>query len=423
MSNIRYFDRDSWIEIFHSLKKNKLRTFFTAFGVFWGIFMLVIMLGSGKGLENGTTEGWGDMSKNSIFLWGNNTSLPYKGFDKGRFIQFNNKDTEALKENIEQIEFIAPKINHRPSTNSVIRKDRSSSNNISGEMPEAEMIDPSDIIMGRYINYNDVDNNRKVAVLGIRAYEELFENDEDPIGEYIQIEGVNFVVIGVKSSRQLGNEAYNENSEIVIPFSTLQKTFNKGDKVYYYVISAKPQYNAKAVLGEITEFLKLRHSISPRDLMAIGSFDLSSEFKKLSDLFFGIDALIWIVGLGTLFAGIVGVSNIMLIVVKERTQEIGIKRAVGATPNDIRIQIVLESVFLTLLAGYIGLAFGVGIVELVDYTLIQFNLGDGTFKRPAVDFQKAISALVIIVLSGVFAGIIPAQRAVKLKPIEALRDE
>jgi putative ABC transport system permease protein len=418
---MRYFDRDSWVEIFHSLKKNKLRTFFTAFGVFWGIFMLVIMLGSGKGLENGTTEGWGDMSRNSIFLWGNNTSLPYKGFDKGRLIQFNNQDTKALKENIEQIEFIAPKINHRP--NSVMRKDRSSSNNVSGEMPEAEMIDPSNILIGRYINYDDVDNNRKVAVLGVRAYEELFEKDEDPIGEFVQIEGVNFVVVGVKSSRQLGNDGLNENSEIVIPFSTLQKTFNKGDKLYYYVISAKPQYNAKEVLGKIIEFLKLRHSISPRDMMAIGSFDLSSEFKKLSDLFFGIDALIWIVGLGTLFAGIVGVSNIMLIVVKERTQEIGIKRAVGATPNDIRIQIVMESVFLTLLAGYIGLAFGVVIVELVDLALIEFNLGAGTFKRPAVDFQKAISALVIIVLSGVFAGIIPAQRAVKLKPIEALRDE
>jgi putative ABC transport system permease protein len=418
---MRYFDRDSWVEILHSLKKNKLRTFFTAFGVFWGIFMLVIMLGSGKGLENGTTEGWGDMSRNSIFLWGNNTSLPYKGFDKGRLIQFNNQDTKALKENIEQIEFIAPKINHRP--NSVMRKDRSSSNNVSGEMPEAEMIDPSNILIGRYINYDDVDNNRKVAVLGVRAYEELFEKDEDPIGEFVQIEGVNFVVVGVKSSRQLGNDGLNENSEIVIPFSTLQKTFNKGDKLYYYVISAKPQYNAKEVLGKIIEFLKLRHSISPRDMMAIGSFDLSSEFKKLSDLFFGIDALIWIVGLGTLFAGIVGVSNIMLIVVKERTQEIGIKRAVGATPNDIRIQIVMESVFLTLLAGYIGLAFGVVIVELVDLALIEFNLGAGTFKRPAVDFQKAISALVIIVLSGVFAGIIPAQRAVKLKPIEALRDE
>ncbi len=239
----------------------------------------------------------------------------------------------------------------------------------------------------------------------------------------IQINGVNFSVVGVKSSKKNDNQAERENSDVTIPFTTIQQTYNLGNRVGWYSMSAFSQYKAEVVLKKAKEIMKNRHSISPEDDRAIGSFDLGKEFSKMSNLFFGIDTLIWIVGLGTLFAGIVGVSNIMLIVVKERTKEIGIQRAIGATPNHVRVQIMLESILLTAVAGYLGLTIGVAIIELVDYGLVQSGADSQMFSRPEVDFNKAIMALIILVISGAIAGIIPAQRAVKLKPIEALRDE
>ncbi|MEN8136976.1 MAG: ABC transporter permease [Bacteroidota bacterium] len=419
------FDRDNWAEIFYSLKKNKLRTFFTAFGVFWGIFMLVIMLGAGKGLENGAKNGMGDLSTNSMFMWGQTTTLPYKGFDRGRRVEFNNYDTEALYANIKELEYLAPqlRVNAREGNSNVVRKERAAGYSILGNYPELNLIDPSNILKGRYINKYDIEAKRKVAVLGIKVRDDLFNQDENPIGEVIQINGVSFTVVGVQSSKRNGNQAERENSEVTIPFTTLQQTFNYGNRVGWYSMTTFPQFDASKVLQKAKDLMKDRHSISPDDDRAIGSFDLGKEFSKMTNLFIGIDTLIWIVGIGTLFAGIVGVSNIMLIVVKERTKEIGVQRALGATPQHVRIQIMMESIFLTTIAGYIGLIIGVGIIELADYGLIQSGADAQMFTRPEVDFNKAITALIILIFSGAIAGIVPAQRAVKLKPIEALRDE
>jgi len=422
------FDQDKWQEIFFALKKNKLRTFFTAFGVFWGIFMLIIMLGSGKGLNNGATQGMGDMATNAMFVWTQQTTVPYKGFPRGRRYNFNNDDTKALLDNIPEIEHLAPRLqiggrHGGQGDNNVVRGDRTAAFTIQGDMPDYNLIDPVNIEQGRFVNKFDIKSKRKNIVIGTRVYEEMFEKGENPIGESIRIQGVYFNVVGVFSSKKNDRQAEEENSQIIMPFTTLQQTYNFGNIVGWYSITAKREYKASAVLSNVKTLLKSRHSIAPSDERAVGSFNLEEEFRKMTSLFTGIDALVWIVGIGTLLAGVIGVSNIMLIVVKERTKEIGIQRALGATPYQIKSQIILEAVFLTTIAGYIGLALGVGILELISTLLAQSGASGDMFNNPSVDFSKAITALIVLVFSGALAGLIPAQRAVQLKPIDALRDE
>lgn len=419
------FDADKWHEIYFALKKNKLRTFFTAFGVFWGIFMLIIMLGSGKGLSNGAGQSMGDMATNAMFMWTQQTTIPYKGFPRGRRYNFNNDDTKALRNNIQEIEYLAPRLQvfGRSENNNVVRGERTAAFSIQGDYPDFNKIDPCNIEKGRFINNLDIEQKRKNIVIGTRVFDEMFENDEEPIGEYIRIQGVYFKVVGVFSSKKSGRQAEQENSQIYMPFTTLQQTYNMGNIVGWYSITAKEGYSASQVLEKAKEIVRARHSISPDDDRAVGSFNLEEEFKKMTTLFTGIDILIWIVGIGTLFAGVIGVSNIMLIVVKERTKEIGIQRALGATPMTIKTQIVLESVFLTTFAGYIGLVLGVGVLELISNLLVSSGASTDMFNNPEVDFNKAILALVVLVVAGMLAGLIPAQRAVQLKPIDALRDE
>ncbi len=419
------FDLDRWQEIFSTLKKNKLRTFFTAFGVFWGIFMLIIMLGSGKGLHNGVSTGMGDMATNSMFMWTRRTTIPYKGFPRGRFYQFRNNDTQALIDNIPEIEQIAPRLQGWGGNgdNNVIRGERTGAFRIQGDYPAYNIIDPVKMLSGRFINKIDIDEKRKNAVIGIRVVDEMFDPDENPIGQYLRIQGVYFKVVGVFQSKKNDQQAEHENQQICIPFTTLQKTYNYGDIVGWYAITAKSNSSVSLVEEKAKALMKTRHRISPDDDRAIGSFNVENEFKKMTNLFAGINGLIWIVGIGTLLAGVIGVSNIMLIVVKERTKEIGIQRAIGATPVNIITQIITESVFLTTLAGYIGLAIGVGIVELVNYILIKTGADTAMFNNPEVDFDKAITALIVLVIAGALAGFIPAKKAVSIKPIDAIRNE
>ena len=419
------FDLDRWREIFITLKKNKLRTFFTAFGVFWGIFLLVIMLGSGSGLHNSVVADFGDMATNSVFIWTRKTTIPYKGFPRGRYYNFRNSDTEALLREIPEIDMIAPRIQGwgGQGNNNVVRGLKTGAYSIYGDYPEINIISPVTINKGRFLNKLDIKHKRKVAVIGVRIVNDLFEPDEDPIGEYIRIQGVYFKVVGIFQSRRSDQGADRENQTIFLPFTTLQKTYNYGDVVGWYSITAKDYVPALVVEERAKEVLANRHSIHPDDSRAFGSFNLDEEFKKMRGLFSGINILIWIVGVGTLFAGVVGVSNIMLIIVKERTREIGIQRSIGATPWNIMSQIIIESVFLTTISGYIGLVIGVGVVEAVNYLLVKSGANSEMFVNPEVDFNAAITALAILVIAGVFAGFIPARRAVKIRPIEALRDE
>lgn len=419
-------DYDKWQEIVIVLKKNKLRTFFTAFGVFWGIFLLVIMMGSGNGLRNSALEGFGNMATNSFFMWTQRTTMPYKGFQRGRFFNFRNTDTEAIKQNIPEADKIAPRLQafgFRGGGSNVIRGERTGAFDIYGDTPEFFEIMPMKVAQGRLINKIDVDEQRKIIVIGDRVYQEMFKTDENPIGEYLQIQGVYFKVVGVVKSKQRGQQAERDEKSIYMPFNTLQQTYNYGDIVGWYSITAKKGVPASELEKKTKDFLKTRHHINPDDDRAIGSWNMENEFNKFNNLFAGITILVWIVGSGTLFAGVVGVSNIMLIVVKERTKEIGIQRAIGAPPSAIISQIIVESVFLTTMAGYVGLVFGVGLIELVDYLITSSGVESDMFRNPEINFNMAILSLGILVISGIFAGLIPARRAVSIKPIDALRDE
>jgi len=419
------FDLDNWQEVFNALKKNKVRTFFTAFGVFWGIFMLVLMLGSGNGLKNAAYNGWGDFATNSFFMWTQRTTMPYKGFKRGRSFNFNNKDTEAIREKIPEVKTLAPRLQaggYRGASN-VVRGKETGAFNIYGDYPEFMDINPVTITQGRFINHNDINDMRKVAIIGNSVVDALFNKDEDPVGDYIKIQGVYFNVVGTFKSKKSGGEADRDGNSIFLPFSTMQKTYNYGDAVFWYAITSQNNIPASVTEEKVITLMKQSHKVHPDDDQAIGHFNVETEFKKMEGLFTGIDGLIWVVGIGTLLAGIIGVSNIMLIIIKERTNEIGVKRALGATPLNIISQVILESVFLTTLAGYFGLVLGVGVLGLLDNAMQNMEADSQFFLHPEINFSVGILALIILIFSGILAGLIPAKRAVSIRPVDALRDE
>ncbi|MFC2151769.1 ABC transporter permease [Bacteroidota bacterium] len=418
-------DLDKWKEIIITLKSNKVRTFFTAFGVFWGIFMLIIMLGSGNGLQNAVFQNMGDFATNSCFMWTQHTTIAYKGFPRGRRYRFNNGDTEALIQNIPELKDLSPRLQGfgGDGANNAVRNEKTGAFTIFGDYPAWNRIDPLKVTSGRFINELDIKNNRKVVVIGKRVVEVLFEPDENPLNEYIKINGVYFKVVGVFKSKKGGQQAEREEQNIHMPFTTLQRIYNFGEDVGWYAMTAKDDIPVGIAEEKARAILKTRHSIAPEDDRAVGGFNVEKEFKKMRGLFAGINGLIWIVGIGTLLAGVIGVSNIMLVIVKERTKEIGIQRAIGATPANVIIQIINEAVFLTSIAGSLGLVAGFWLIELINFGLESSGTSGEMFKNPEVDFKIAISALIILIFSGIFAGLIPAKRAVSIKPIDALRTE
>ena len=420
------FDIDRWQEILSALKKNKLRTLLTAFGVFWGIFMLIVMLGSGKGLQNGVTSDFGDFSTNSCFMWTQRTSIPYKGFPRNRNFNFNNGDIKALRDNIPEIDLLAPRLQgggFRGGDN-VVRGLKSGAFTINGDYPAWNKIDPVTLTSGRFLNENDILGQRKVAVLGNKVVDILFKPGEVPLDQYIRIQGVYFKVIGTfKPANSNVNFGGDKEQTIFMPFTTLQKTYNYGDVVGWFAMTSIQGVPASVVEDKAIALMARRHSVSPLDKEALGHFNMENEYKKMVGLFAGINGLIWLVGIGTLLAGVIGISNIMLVIVKERTKEIGIRRALGARPSNIIGQIITESIFLTSVAGYFGLVTGVALLEGINYLLVNSGGESSMFKRPEVNFNVAVIALVILVVSGALAGLIPARRAVSIKPIDALRDE
>ena len=418
-------DIDKWQEIFGTLSRNKLRTFLTIFGVFWGIFMLIVMMGAGNGLFNAVTGEWGNMATNSFFMWTKTTTVSYKGFPQGRNYNFTNEDTKALIENIPEIKYIAPRIQgwNGRGGNNVTRGIKTAAYNIKGEYPDFNRIEPIEINNGRFINELDIKEERKVAIIGTRVREVLFGKDENPIGEYIRIQGVYFQVVGTFMPNSSFGDRQESSETIFIPFTTCQKTYNYGNIVGWYAITAKDNIPASVLEKKVISIIKQRHSISPTDDRAVGHWNMEKEFNRMKGLFSGIRILVWIVGCGTLIAGIIGISNIMLIIVKERTKEIGIRRAIGAKPRNIIFQIINEAVFMTTVAGNIGIVVGVGIVELVAYLLEVNDAESDVFTNPEVDFSLAVSALIILIVFGTLAGIIPARKAVSIKPIEAIRNE
>ena len=415
------FDIDRWQEIWFTITHNKSRSVLTAFGVFWGMFMLVVMVGAGVALKKGMSKNIEGFATNSMFVWTQPTSVPYKGFIKGRNWNMQNEDIPLLINKIPEIQYLAPVLFGGGTSNNVTRNDKSGSYGVKGNYPAYNQIDQSKMIYGRYINDIDVAEKRKVCVIGERVYQVLFPKDENPIGKNIQVNGIYFQVVGVtRHTSDIINIGGNAEESVVLPFSTMQQAFNQGTIVHFMAITAKPGIKVKVIEDKVHAVLGEKHSISPEDKKAIGGFNMEDIFNIFLYLGIGIAVLIWFVGLGTLFAGAIGVSNIMLVTIRERTKEIGIRRALGATPGNIISQILSESIILTLIAGVTGLMFGVGILSLVGYVLEK---NDSFFRDPQISFLVAMAALLILLIIGTFAGFIPANRAMKIKPIEAIREE
>lgn len=416
-----FFDPDHWQEILEVLRGNKTRTFLTAFGVFWGIFMLMVMLGSGNGLSNGVQQDFSDGATNSVFIWSQRTSKPWRGMPPGRAVQLEVADAAAIRQQVEEAGVVCPRnqLGGWRGGNNISRGRKAGAFSVMGDYPDIARIQSVRLIAGRFLNPIDVQERRKVAIIGPRVQEVLFDKDEDPIGGLIRINGVYFKVVGVFKPPRSGNSRDDQAQSLFVPFTTFQSAFNYGDKVGWFAITSRPGVSATVMEEKVLALLKERHRIAPDDQRALGHFNLEKEFGQIQGLFAGIKMLIWIVGIGTLTAGVIGVSNIMLVIVRERTNEIGVRRAVGATPFAIQLQVVYEALVLTCVAGYLGLVAGVGVVEAAA-GLIPASDG-GMFKDPEVSLAAALQTLVILVGSGVLAGLFPARRAVKMSPVEALR--
>lgn len=421
------FNRDKWNEIIEALSANPFRTLITAFGVFWGIFILVILLSASQGLQNGIKRQMGGLSTNTMFMWAGATSKPYKGLPQGRSYNFKNGDVEAIKRDVNGLLYVSPRnqLGGFRGSNNVVRGTKTGAYNVYGDYPEFILQQPMDILQGRFINYGDIENKRKIAVIGEGVIRELYAPGEDVLGSYIKVQGVNFLVVGVyKSISNMGGDAEESQKQVFIPFSTFQQAFNFGDIVGWMTITAQDDKPITELKEQVFTLLKNRHSIDPTDERAIGHFDLYQEFKKINGLFAILTAVSYIVGIFILGSGIIGIVNIMLIIVKERTQEIGIRRALGATPATIIKQILTESVVLSLIAGMAGIIFASVVLWAVNFALEQApNSNEIPIVNPSVSLGVVVIALLILVVSGLLAGLIPAITAIKVKPIDALRTE
>ena len=419
------FDFDGLKEIWQTIARNKTRSLLTAFGVFWGVFLLVVLSSTGNGFENGMMRQVEGVTPNTGLFFTGTTSEPYKGYQKGRNWSMNLSDLKAIKDNYPDIVAISPEASVWTSEDkNVVYGNRSGSYTVKGVMPEYDYIMKSRIMKGRFINDADIANHRKVCLLGKRAYEDLFEKGMDPLGKMVRVNGLYFQVVGVIST-------YNSNVQIngtpdesvVLPFTTMQQLFSKGDDINFFVMAANDNTSIAELQDKVEQLLKQRHDIAPDDKTALNSFNLEDIFKMFKGLFIGIHILIWIVGLGTLMSGIIGVSNIMLVTVKERTREIGVRRAIGAKPKNIITQVLSESLLLTTLAGLVGLCIGVGIMAIVGSITANMPSDNMMFQDPNMGFKAAVAATVIVILSGLLAGVLPALRAIQIKAIDAIREE
>jgi len=415
------FDFDKWQEIFDAIRHNKVRTFATAFGVFWGILMLILLLGAGQGLQNGVRSSMLLDATNSIWVIPSRTSMSYQGMPAGRSYTLYEDDLEAVDNEIQGVEFLSPE-NWLRGDYIIRYKTNSSRFTIFGASSDYFEIKVSQkTVSGRSLNKLDDIEKRKVCIIGERVAESLFPADVDPVGEYITVRGLSFRVVGVFSFDS--SAGMDQAQRVYIPFSTFQQSFNPDRAVNIFVVTTEQGTSGIELENRVTKLMKRRHTIHPDDGRAFYVHNQEEEHKKVTELFAGIELFIWLVGIGTLMAGIVGVSNIMIIVVKERTREIGVRKAVGATPWSIVSLIMQESIFITAVAGYFGLFLGVVLLESVNKMLEAMGADIEFFKRPEVDFQVAITSVVVLVIAGAVAGLFPAIRAASVKPVEALKSD
>jgi len=412
------FDKDMWIEIMNTLTKNLFRTFLTMLGVFIAMIILLLLLGATAGLTNGFNDIFAGTTTNSLFVFGGSTSEPYKGFERGRTISFTTDDVELIKKQIPEIDVMAPRVGLGGGVQ-VYRNGQSSGSSVNGDYPEIDDVTKKRIVRGRFLNQNDINETRKVCVIGQEAYEILFETNEDPLGQSVRVNGVYFTVVGVfKKNERIDIDGENV---VFVPFTTFQKTFGSGNRVGFMAMTIFPEYKVPPVEEKIKEILKRKYSINPIDDRAIGTFDLSQIFEGISVFTTALKWFSIFIGGFTLLAGVIAVSNILLITVKERTKEIGVRRALGATPIIVKRQIIMEAIVITVFAGILGFAFSVGVLAIAD--TILSGMEDIPVKKPIFGTAEFIGSFVLMIGLSILIGLIPANRAVRIKPIDALREE
>jgi putative ABC transport system permease protein len=410
------YDPDTWQEIYESIRKNKMRAAITIIGVMWGIFLLIVLLGAARGMENNFNKLFGNFATNSVFVWAQSTSMPFKGFQEGKNIRLKLSDADYIMSEIEGLEFVVPRHQRQSqATNNF----KTGTFGIFGDYPELDLVEKKELLSGRWINDNDINEKKKICVIEEEIFKQLFDKDEDPIGQYIKINDVNYNVVGMYKQGQL--RVGGPQGAIHIPFTTFQQVYNTGNTMGWMMITGKPGFEIKQIEADVKLLLKNLHKVHPKDNRAFGSFNLGNEIKKFTGFLTGMQFLTWFVGIATLIAGVFAIGNILLITVKERTKEIGIRRALGAKPWEIKRHIMLESVFLTSLAGALGIIFGGLVLMLIDSTI---GKGDNAaLTNPTVDIPVILIAVSTLIILGTLIGLIPAQVAVNIKPIEALRDE
>ena len=419
------FDKDTWQEIFGSIGQNKLRTVITIIGVLWGIFLYILLSGIAKGVDNGFEQRFERISSNSLFVWTQNTSIPYSGFKIDRKWNIKLNDVETLKMEIPEIKNIAPRIqkgNWGSQGASVTNGQRNGTYNIYGDYPILKVVSQKDIYDGgRFINHLDIKEERKVCVIGERTKKELFSDDINPIGKYININNIYFKVIGIHKFVDEGGGSFADDGDIHVPFSTFKRLYNTGDIVGFLLIAGFDDVDILKVERKVKNLLKKIHSVHPDDERAIGAFNLGALFTRIKNFANGMSFISLVIGVATIIAGVIGIGNILLISVKERTKEIGIRRAIGASPNHIRKQIILESVFLTVVAGIIGIILGAFVLYVIN--IATQNLEDIPFTNATVPLNYIFAALLMMIGLGTLIGFVPAEKAISIRPIDALRDE
>ena len=419
---MRWWERDPWIELAQVLLRNPFRTFLSSLGVGWGLFMILITVGASNGLEEGVKSDMGNRVKNSAFIWGMSTSRPYKGYARGRSVELNSSDVAYLQENATMLEAVAPRnqLGGWRGGNNVSHGLKTAACGVYGDMPVYKDIDPIVIQQGRYINQRDLDEKRKVAVIGKRVRQLLFDKDEQVLGSNVQVQGVNFTVVGVFRSQQTGEDAEESENNIFTPYTTFNKAFNMGDRVGWLSVLIREDVSGEAALDEVLSLLKARLSIHPDDRRAFGNWSMAERHEEMTTVFSAFRWVSFVFGGLALFAGVIGIMNIMLITIKERTRELGVRRALGATPANIVVQIMVETLTLTVLAGLVGGILGVATLEALDAFLIASE-DNGIFRHPHVTLDVLLTALGTMTVLGAFAGVLPALRALRVEPVEALR--
>ena len=413
---IMRIDLDSYREILDTLTRNKSRSFLTGFGVFWGVFMLVALMGGGKGVKELLNREFEGFATNSAMVWAQPTTKPYKGFLKGRRWTMDYKDVERLRQQVPGLDAVAPVI--QSFGGSAVCGDRKSSASSMGTTPDYRLINQPKMQYGRYLNEMDMAQRRKVCVIGKKVYKELFPGGGDPCGRTIRIDGIYYRVVGVdyNMSSMVGEAG----TMVVMPITLMQQAYSRGNAVDMIAVTGRPGVVMSTLAPRIRETIARAHTIDPQDEQGIMVFNTEVLFQLLDNLFRGVNFLIWLVGLGTLLAGAIGVSNIMMVTVRERTTEIGIRRAIGATPRTVLSQIISESIVLTLVAGMSGILFSVAILQMLELSQTEDGILMAHFQ---VDFWTALFCAVVIAAMGVLAGLAPAARAMSIKPVDAMRDE